>query len=338
MQFPSKYKVLSIEIVSEQGFSLVPIRFEDRIPIMKWRNEQIYHLRQKEPLTVEGQDKYYREYVASLFEQDAPENLLFSYLKDGVCIGYGGLVHINWTDRNAEISFIIDTELENSEFHQHWGRYLKLLAKIAFDGLHLHKIYTYAFDIRPKLFPAVEAAGFEREAILKEHFLFNGNYYDVVYHARISTRCSMRDAVASDAELTFSWANDPETRANSFSSGSIDFGEHLQWWNEKMESPSAKYFIGELGTQVLGLVRFDVKEDFSVIGITVAPEVRGLGYAKIMLEVACKRYFSLFSKPVWAWIKEENHASIKAFERTGFNKIGEELIGNFLAYKYQREK
>ena len=338
MQFPSKYKVLPIENVSEQEFSLVPIRFEDRIPIMKWRNEQIYHLRQKEPLTFERQEKYYREYVASLFEQDAPGNLLFSYLKDGECIGYGGLVHINWTDRNAEISFIIDTELENSEFHEHWVRYLKFLAKIAFDELHLHKIYTYAFDIRPKLFPAVEAAGFEREAVLKEHFLFNGTYYDVVYHTRISTRCSLRQAVISDAELTFGWANDPATRANSFSSNSIDIAEHKQWWNGKMKTPSAQYFIGEKGTQQLGLVRFDEKEEYAVIGITVAPEVRGLGYAKALIEMACKRYFLLSDKPVWAWIKEENLASKKAFESCGFSKIGEELIGNLPAYIYQREK
>ena len=31
-------------------FSIVPIRMEDRYDIMKWRNEQIYHLRQNKPL------------------------------------------------------------------------------------------------------------------------------------------------------------------------------------------------------------------------------------------------------------------------------------------------
>jgi hypothetical protein len=36
------------------------------------------------------------------------ESLLFSFLKNGECIGYGGLVHINWIDQNAEISFMID--------------------------------------------------------------------------------------------------------------------------------------------------------------------------------------------------------------------------------------
>ena len=47
------YKVLNNQVFKSGVFSIVPIRFEDRIDIMKWRNEQIYHLRQDIPLTLE---------------------------------------------------------------------------------------------------------------------------------------------------------------------------------------------------------------------------------------------------------------------------------------------
>src|SRR5207342_3568736 len=106
-----KYKCLEKQVYKSGKFSLVPLRSEDKFDIMKWRNEQIYHLRQQKPLNEFEQEKYFRTVVASLFEQEQPAQVLFSYLENDECIGYGGLVHINWKDRYAEISFIINTVL-----------------------------------------------------------------------------------------------------------------------------------------------------------------------------------------------------------------------------------
>ena len=120
----NSYKILNKQVYSQGEYSLVPIRIEDRFEIMKWRNEQIYHLRQAEPLTVEMQNNYFENVVSKLFAQEKPSQLLFSYLENDKCIGYGGLVHINWLDKNAEISFIMDTSLEEREFSKHWSIYL----------------------------------------------------------------------------------------------------------------------------------------------------------------------------------------------------------------------
>ena len=62
---------------------------------MKWRNEQIYHLRQAKPLTAEDQKNYFSNVVSKLYDQEKPAQILFSFLKDGKCIGYGGLVGYN---------------------------------------------------------------------------------------------------------------------------------------------------------------------------------------------------------------------------------------------------
>lgn len=182
----SRYKVLADhQTVSSGIYSLVPIRMEDRHDIMRWRNEQLYHLRQVKPLTPEDQDRYFEKVVAKLFDQEQPDQLLFSYLEGETCIGYGGLVHINWTDRNAEISFIMDTRLEKEYFEFHWSTYLRLVEKIAFESLCLHKVYTYAFDLRPHLYTALENSGYSREARLKEHCFYNGQYKDVLIHTKI---------------------------------------------------------------------------------------------------------------------------------------------------------
>src|SRR6187200_1988321 len=94
------YSCLKKQEFQSAGFSIVPLRDEDKYDIMKWRNEQLFHLRQSKPLTKEDQDNYFKHTVAKLFNQKQPAQLLFSYLKGETCIGYGGLVHINWTDRN----------------------------------------------------------------------------------------------------------------------------------------------------------------------------------------------------------------------------------------------
>lgn len=164
-------------------YSIVPLRYEDRFSIMKWRNEQIYHLRQARPLTEDDQQRYFDNVVYKLYDNSKPDQILFSYLEKGVCIGYGGLVHINWIDRNGEISFVMNTALEKEHFAEHWSNYLTMLKEVAFKDLSLHKIYTYAFDLRPHLYTILEANGFQREATLKEHCIFNGEYRDVVLHS-----------------------------------------------------------------------------------------------------------------------------------------------------------
>lgn len=184
MQFPSKYSCLSQNNFRELDFKIVPIRYKDRFEIMKWRNEQIYHLRQEKPLTEIAQENYFRRTVFDLFRQQNPNQILFSYLKNDKCIGYGGLVHINWIDKNAEISFIMNTELEKKYFSYHWSIFLKMIESLAFEELSFHKIYVYAFDLRPILYDVLLSSGFFRDSTLKQHCYFNGDFIDIVIHSK----------------------------------------------------------------------------------------------------------------------------------------------------------
>lgn len=182
------YRCLNQQIFSDGIFSIEPIRDEDKYAILKIRNEQIYHLRQAKPLTVEDQEKYFSTVVSGLFDQEKPGQILFSFFENGEFIGYGGLVHMNWIDHNAEISFVMKTQLEAEHFQKYWVNYLKLIEQVAFKELEFHKLFVYAFDLRPHLYQAVEAAGFYEEARLKEHCFFNEKFIDVVIHSKISNR------------------------------------------------------------------------------------------------------------------------------------------------------
>jgi RimJ/RimL family protein N-acetyltransferase len=183
----NSYKCLKNNLFSNNGYLLVPIRYEDRLEIMKWRNEQIYHLRQSRPLTIQDQDNYFNTIVNQLFEAEKPNQLLFSYLENNKCIGYGGLVHINWIDKNAEISFVINTELEKDMFKFHWRTFLQLLENIAFNELNFHKIFTYAFDIRPHLFELLLESGYVEEATLFEQVLIDKYFKNVRIHSKFNS-------------------------------------------------------------------------------------------------------------------------------------------------------
>lgn len=182
----NKYLCLKNQTYISDEFSIVPIRFKDKLDIMQWRNEQIYHLRQEEQLTTKLQENYFEVTIKSLYNQQKPNQILFSYLKKDKCIGYGGLVHINWLDKNAEISFIMKTQLEEKEFNFHWATYLKMIERLAFEELVFHKIYVYAYDLRPKLYEVLLTSGYFRDAVLKDHCYFNKRYLDVVIHSKLN--------------------------------------------------------------------------------------------------------------------------------------------------------
>lgn len=181
-----EYKVLSKQTYKNAEFKIVPIRHEDRFRIMEWRNEQIYHLRQNEPLTAERQDLYFKTTILSIFNEEKPNQILFSFLKGDECIGYGGLVHINWIDKNAEVSFVMDTKLEKEEFSKNWSEYLYLIEKVAFNELMFRKLYVFAFDLRPHLYSTLEDNSYFLDARLKDHCLFNDKFIDVVIHTKLN--------------------------------------------------------------------------------------------------------------------------------------------------------
>ncbi|MDB2695082.1 GNAT family N-acetyltransferase [Flavobacteriaceae bacterium] len=178
----NKYKVLIRQEFIQGKFKILPIRFKDRIKIMEWRNEQMYHLRQFKKLTIEDQNNYFKNIIKSLFSEDYPLQILFSYLEDGICIGYGGLVHIDWNLKTAEISFVMDSSLEEDKFEFHWKSYLSLIEQVAFGDLNFKSIFTYAYDLRPRLYTVLEDSGFIKNKVLK-----NNNDFDVIIHSKNNT-------------------------------------------------------------------------------------------------------------------------------------------------------
>jgi RimJ/RimL family protein N-acetyltransferase len=315
------YKVLKKQIFSHGKYKLIPIRNDDRFDIMKWRNEQIYHLRQKSLLTIKMQDNYFKNTISPLFNQEFPTQILFSFMFEEKCIGYGGLVHINWKDMNAEVSLVLNAEFNNHFFIETWTKYLSLLKTIAFKDLNLYKIFTYAFDIRPKLYKALENSGFTEESRLKEHCNINGKFLDVVYHSCFNQyhHVSLREATLLDSELLFEWTNDIAVRQSSFNSNSINLNDHLSWFDKKLKSAETKIYIATIKqNEPIGQIRIDAFEDYWLINYSIDKSFRGLGFGKHIVKLMIKLNPK---KKFLAKVKSVNIASQKVFENLHFNKI-----------------
>ena len=320
----ANYKCLKQQEYTLGDYSIEPLRYEDRFSIMKWRNEQIYHLRQVQPLTEEDQQRYFDNVVACLFEQSQPDQILFSYLEKGVCIGYGGLVHINWIDRNAEISFIMETQLEKEHFVEHWSNYLTMLKEVAFDELKLHKIYTYAFDLRPHLYTMLEANGFVREATLKEHCLFEGMYKDVVLHSLINDRYEIINYVDCTHEQNIEileLRNLGDVRKWMVNPKVIPEKDHFRFIESLKENKNRLYYAVYKHGTLVGTYNL-TKEDEGIWerGIIANPITQGKGETEkwerqIMADLPKQGIKALTAK-----VKHDNLRSIKYHEKLGYQE------------------
>jgi UDP-2,4-diacetamido-2,4,6-trideoxy-beta-L-altropyranose hydrolase len=142
----------------------------------------------------------------------------------------------------------------------------------------------------------------------------------------------LRPATENDIRLLWEWANDSEVRAASFSSALVPWETHVAWFTERLHQDGCHILIAEDGTGApVGQLRFDARaEGDTEIDISVAKAWRGLGLAAKLIREGAQ----LMSNPgsrgrIHAFVKPENIASTRAFEKGGFKRIGvEQIHGN----------
>ena len=329
----------SVKILKNQSFEfgkfrVIPIRSEDRYKIMQWRNEQIYHLRQNIILTKKDQDKYFNEVVSKQFIDKKPKQILFSFLKGDECIGYGGLVHINWIDMHAEISFLINTELEKTLFIESWQSFLPMIEEVAFNELNLNKIFTYTYEFRKELFSILTGCNYNHEATLLNHVRFENKFINVEIHSKLSTNVYLRKAMKGDEELTYRWFCDDSIRKYSFNKDKISFEQHCLWFNERMNDPNTAYFIVRRGIKDIGSFRGDLREDEVVLSFLLDVNFQGKGIGISLLKAGCKKITEIWpNSTLVGYVRNENKASSKIFERLRFSKDSNTTITKYILKK-----
>lgn len=179
------YRLLKGLRIERYKYHLSSIRMEDAEEIRLWRNAQIDCLRQRNSLTSEAQDAYFRNVIQPEFESPSPNQILVRFCKNTIMIGYGGIVHLDWNDKRGEVSFLLnnDRAMDIELYRKEFKIFLSMIKELAFDRLGLNKLTTEAYAHRPTHVSAIEESGFEREGVLGQHVLVNGKWVDAVLAA-----------------------------------------------------------------------------------------------------------------------------------------------------------
>lgn len=129
-----------------------------------------------------------------------------------------------------------------------------------------------------------------------------------------------RRATEADARLLWDWANDPDLRAVSFTTGPIPWETHLAWLRRKLADSrcALRVVTNETGVPV-GQVRYDGEGPEAVVSISLAKEFRGRGWGAEILRRATAEYVRDGGAPlVRAFVKAGNRASERIFQDAGF--------------------
>ena len=129
----------------------------------------------------------------------------------------------------------------------------------------------------------------------------------------------LRPVTADDISTIYEWVNDPDVRANSFTSDPISWDDHAAWWNRFTADPAARMWILEVDGTPVGQFRTTVDEHRGELGYLVAPEHRGQGHAALLLRLGVAAFRTQFPRvPLYARVKPDNDRSRAALRTAGW--------------------
>ena len=179
-----KYKCLRNQITIKGGYSIALVQREDIEAIRNWRNQQMAVLRQAAEITKDEQKGYFSQEVWSQIENNEPSQILLGLLLDDKLIGYGGLVHISWEHKRAEVSFLSATDRAEVPplYSKDFVTFLTLIKLLATDQLRLNRLFSETYHFRKSHISLLESAGFVKEGALRQHTLLDGKPIDSIIH------------------------------------------------------------------------------------------------------------------------------------------------------------
>ena len=109
--------------------------------------------------------------------------MLFRSKKQKI-VGITGLTYIDWKNRNAEISIIVDPSIKNNK--KILKQSIKMILDYGFGELGLHRIWAEIFNIANDRIQLFEEMQFVYEGTLKEKLWRDNKWFDSRIYAKIS--------------------------------------------------------------------------------------------------------------------------------------------------------
>ncbi len=129
----------------------------------------------------------------------------------------------------------------------------------------------------------------------------------------------LRAANQRDIKKIFEWANEEETRANSFHTEKISWEDHSAWYQKVLQSDDVTLYIAMDFMKPVGQVRLQTEGSAGLISYSVDADCRGGHIGQRMLALLEKEAAGKVTK-LCAEVKPDNMASRHIFERLGYQK------------------
>ncbi len=132
---------------------------------------------------------------------------------------------------------------------------------------------------------------------------------------------TVRPVDEGDRRLLWRWANDPTVRANSFNPAPISWEAHCAWFARQMGAADVRFWLLAADGVPVGHIRYDREGDSAILSYTVAPGERGQGFGtELLRRTAARACRELGVRRVSGVTFTANHASIRAFQKAGFQQ------------------
>lgn len=191
--------------------------------------------------------------------------------------------------------------VENQKFIYHYYKDSDLIIDAGkFEYASIKKAISLSF--KNKIIPHKIIDGFSGKRICRLFFGLDIN---------------LRSIHKEDCKLLFNWVNDAEVRNNSFSKTDISWENHSHWFSKIINSPDTNIFILERNKNPIGQVRFDREDNYWKIDYSIDEKFRGMGMGSKIIELGLEK----MKGKIKAWVKKENKASCRVFEKLGFKNI-----------------
>ncbi len=162
-------------MVKKDDIGIRAIEIDDLPIIQKWRNDdrlRKYFREYRDFSLTQIKDWYFKMISDNNFEMFVIVNL-----KVDEVIGVAGITYIDWPNKHGDIHFYIGKNASWID-KEYSPIAIKLILNYGYNILNLNKLWAEIYEIDKKKLIFFKELGFKVDATLREHYFFNGKYYD----------------------------------------------------------------------------------------------------------------------------------------------------------------
>lgn len=173
--------------------------------------------------------------------------------------------------------------------------------------------------------------------VKNQHELFDEKINNRLLGLINQMNISFRKCDENDMLIVFNWSNDEVVRKSSYNSSIIELEDHKSWFEKKINNKKSLFLVALVNKVPAGMVRYEVEDEHSIVGVVVSKEFRGQSLASEFLRKSARLYFKKFNAPILAYIKKENKASINAFKNAKYEYLKEKVVQGSISLIFKLE-